>query len=82
MVINIQSNETADLLFEMLAALPEDRRHGFSQRVTRIAPYWQHPPSLDADVLVTLRSHDDGESACAPTCIVLPLHGPQVAQSV
>ena len=56
MVVDIQFQEANDLLFEMLAAVPIERREHFAQRVNKVASILFHPPALGAHVLTATAS--------------------------
>jgi hypothetical protein len=43
MLINIQYQEASELLFELLEAIPEERRKEFSVRVNAVASELYHP---------------------------------------
>lgn len=75
MTIDIQFQDASDLLFEMLAAIPEERRERFAKRVTRVSEKLWHPPSADADVLVSLRSDDADKCTVAFRDVVHPVEG-------
>lgn len=73
MVVNIEFEEASSLIHELHKAVPEERRAEFSDRVRRITALLYHPPTLDADVLVSLGSDSALEGAIPLGNVVLPL---------
>ncbi len=79
MILSIQFDEAADLLWELLRAVPEDQRANFSERVNRVACCLSHPSSLDTDVFLSLGSDYAIKRPVALSDVVLPMEGTQVA---
>lgn len=80
MVINIQFDEAADLLWELFRAVPEERRTEFSERVNRAAACLQHPSNLDKSVVVTIRSDRTAKGAITLRGVVPPLERLEIVQ--
>lgn len=53
MLINIQAPDVANLLWEMLKAMPPDAQAIYAPRVDKVASLVEHP-NLDGTVLLTL----------------------------
>jgi hypothetical protein len=71
-IINIQFEEASKLMYELLAAVPEDRREQFAQRVNRISSVLHHPP-LNGAVVLSVSSDDTDQPAIALRDVVPPL---------
>lgn len=75
MLINIQFDEAAELLWDLFKAVPKGRQKEFAERVNRVSCCLQHPSNLDRDVTVAVRSDYTPEGAITLRGVVLPMEG-------
>lgn len=74
MLVNIQFEEAATLLWELHAAIPQDRRAEFSERVNQVSALLHHPGlGADANVFVAIGRDGADESAIALRSVVRPV---------
>jgi len=81
MLINIQFDEAAELLWELYKAIPEERRAAFTPRVDKIASCLQHP-NLDGAVVYAFGRDLTDKIVSSGSDVVLPLERSEVANRV
>lgn len=83
MLINVQFDEAAELIYEMLAAMGEDCRERFAERASLIASALQHPDAgSDAHVFCSLSRNFADQVAVSSGGVVVPLERTKVGDAV
>lgn len=72
MIVNIQFNEAADLLWEMFDAVSEDKREQFSLRVDKVSSALRHP-DLGGAIILSISLNSADQSTGTLRGVVLPL---------
>ena len=78
MLLNIQFEEAAELMWEMHQAIPKDERNHFSARVDKISSQLRHPDLGGAINLFVGCNRADQSLQCSPRSVVFPLEGTQI----
>lgn len=78
MLLNIQFEEAAELMWEMHQAIPKGEHDHFSARVDKISSQLSHP-DLGGAIILSVSCNRAGQSAQrSPRSVVFPLEGAKI----